>query len=180
MTEEEFGPIAMLLHVAYKTQPDAVRFDKQALTVWYTMLQDLDAGILKKAVVNIIARSPYQPRISDVRAEYAALTHPPKLSDQEAWAVVRDAIRGSVDFKDLPPDVQAAVVDPAQLWEWGQLESKQVDTVIQALFKKSYAAVLERQRDAAILGQIGTAAGAYAGIEQKARKALEVKDADSN
>lgn len=175
MTQEEFAQIAMLLHVAYKTQADAVRFDKDSLTVWFTMLQDLDADILKAAVINLIARSPYQPRISDVRLEYARITQPQRMSEQEAWATVRDAIRGSTKFEELPGDIQEAVVDKAQLWEWGQCESKQVDTVIQALFKKSYAAVLERKQTEAVLGKIGTAAGAFA-LEVKRRRELEVHD----
>ena len=174
MKQEEFAQIAMLLHVAYKTQADAVRFDKDALNVWFTMLQDLDADILKAAVVNLIARSPYQPRISDVRQEYARITQPPRLSEQEAWSLVRDAIRGSTAFEELPEDIRDAVVDRAQLWEWGQCESKQVDTVIQALFKKSYAAVLERKNAEAVLGRIGTPAGGYA-LEVKKRKELEVR-----
>lgn len=177
MTREEFGEIAMLLHVAYKTQADAVQFnDEETLTVWYIMLQDLDAETLKKAVVNLIARSPYQPRISDVRLEYARISQPKPLTEQEAWVIVRKAIRGNETYDNLPPDIQAAVVDPAQLWEWGQCESKQVDTVIQSLFKKSYTAVLADRQAQAVLGMIGTRAGACAAIEVGRRERLEAKD----
>lgn len=169
MTRVEFSKIILLLNAAYKSKDYVMIADKMQADMWFEMLKDLEYEVCAKAVRNLIARSPYEPKISDLRSEYARLVQPQYMTAQEAWSVVRDAIRGSVPFEDLPKIIQEAVVDKAQLWEWGQCESKQVDTVIQGYFKKAYETVVNRKVDDAVIGQIGAKDGAFY-IEEKIRR----------
>lgn len=174
MSREEFSKIILLLNAAYKQKDYTMISDKMQADLWYEMLSDLDYAICTKAVRNLISRSPYPPKISDIRGEYARLIQPQQMTAQEAWAIVRDAIRGSTKFEELPKIIQETVVDSSQLWEWGQCPSKEVDTVIQGYFKKAYETVLNRKMDEAIIGQIGAKDGAYA-IAEKVAERLEAK-----
>lgn len=74
------------------------------------------------------------------------------MSDMEAWAAVRKAIKNSnyharEEFNLLPELVQSVVVTPDNLFEWAKLNSQEVSTVIQSNFVKSYRAAVERQKE---------------------------------
>ena len=73
------------------------------------------------------------------------------MSDMEAWAAVRKAIRNSnyharEEFDRLPELIQSVVVTPENLIEWAKLNSQEVSTVIQSNFTKSYRAAVERRK----------------------------------
>lgn len=169
MTRTEFSKIILLLNAAYKTKDYVMIADKMQADMWYEMLKDLEYEICTKAVRNLVARSPYEPKISDVRSEYARLVQPKYMTAQEAWTIVRDAIRGNTAFEELPSIIQETVVDSSQLWEWGQCSSREVDTVIQGYFKKAYDNVVNRKVDDVVIGQIGAKDGEYF-IEEKVQR----------
>ena len=185
MTRTEFSKIILLLNAAYKSKDGAMIADKMQADMWFEMLQDLEYEICTKAVRNLVARSPYQPHISDIRSEYARLIQKKQPSEQEAWAIVREAIRDSYyhaseHFDEFPEIIKKAVVDPGQLREWGQCKSEQVDTVIQSLFKRNYNSVLERERDEAVIGLIGAKDGAYAITERNVERLGLSKEDDND
>ena len=174
MTFEEFKAIAKTLNAIYEDKGALMFETKEKMLAWYACLKDLDYEILSKAVKNHMLTSKFKPTIPELREAYARLVLPQYPTAQEAWAIVRDGIRGSVPFEDLPEIIQAAVVDKAQLWEWGQCESKQVDTVIQGLFKKAYEVTVQRRFEDAVLGDVGARAGTM--IEAHEQFKLEVKE----
>ena len=174
MTFEEWKDVAKTLNAIYEDKGGLMFETKEKILAWYTCLQDLDYQILCKAVRNHVINNKFRPSIPELRQEYVKLTTPQYPTAQEAWAIVRDGIRGSVPFEDLPEIIQATVVDKAQLWEWGQCESKQVDTVIQGLFKKAYETTVQRRFEDAVLGDVGARAGTM--IEAHERMKLEVKE----
>lgn len=178
MTREEFaGKIAPAIDVI---NGGKMLFDSvEKAEVWYRCLSDLDVKMCEKAVLNLALTHTYGIKIADIRKAYAELVTASDLPVEEAWAICREAIRGTYTFESLPEDVRKAVVDPMILWEWGQLSSKEVDTVIQGYFRKSYESVLERKKEDAVLGAIGAKAGAFA-LERKERMRLEVHDEDNN
>ena len=103
------------------------------------------------------------------------------MTEQQAWSIVREAIRDSLyhaneHFDEFPDIVKKAVVDPMQLAEWGQCESSEVDTVIQSLFKRQFRTLLDQEAEDAVLGQIGARVGELIGIEQKTQERLVAKD----
>ncbi len=74
------------------------------------------------------------------------------MSDMEAWATVRKAIRNSnyharEEFDLLPELVKSVIVTPKNLIEWAKLNSHEVSTVIQSNFTRSYRAAVERQKE---------------------------------
>ena len=178
MEKSEWKEVAMMLNVLYDDGKSLMfeKDDLEKMQAWYSCLCDLEYVGVAKAVKNIALKSPYRPKVSDIRKEYVNITQKPYMSEQEAWATVRDAIRGNVPFEDLPKIIQETVVDSAQLWEWGQCSSHEVDTVIQSLFKRQYQTIVDRHTEDAVLGQIGVKVGELIGIEQKTQERLGVKD----
>lgn len=181
MERVEFSKIVLVLNAAYRNNGKPMIEDKMQADVWYEMLKDLDYNVAEKAVKNMIARSPYQPTIADVRKEYARLVSAPAIGEGEAWAMVRDAIRNGTygateEFEKLPPALQKAVGNPMSLTEWASLTSKEVETVVQSNFLKALRAVQERDKEAAVVGAIGAKDGEYVGIAADVVKMLEVDE----
>lgn len=180
MERIEFSKIVLVLNAAYRNNGKPMIEDKMQADVWYEMLKDLDYAVTEKAVKNMIARSPYQPTIADVRKEYARLVTAPEMGEGEAWALVRDAIRNGTygateEFAKLPPTLQKAVGNPMSLTEWASLSSKEVETVVQSNFLKALRTVQSREKDEAIVGAIGAKDGEYVGIAEQVLNMLEEK-----
>ena len=130
-------------------------------------MKDLDYEIAVAAIKNHICKSPYVPKVSDIRHEYAEITTKQTLTEAEAWSMVREAIRNGYygaeeEFAKLPAEVQEAVGRPSSLTEWSQMESGTVESVIQSYFRKAYSQVITRNKTQALLGEVGTPAGALA------------------
>lgn len=177
MTIDEFAVIAKVMNAAYASG-DVMFTSAKQVEVWHSMLEDLDCEVVKKAVLNLIARSDKKPTIAAIRKEYFDLVVPEAMNEQQAWDMVRDGIRngtyGAVEEFDKFPDViKKAVGSPMSLTEWAALESSQVETIVQSLFKRAYRSALEQQNNARVLGEIGTKAGAMASITESVIKQLE-------
>lgn len=180
MERVEFSKIVLILNAAYRNNGKPMIEDKMQADVWYEMLKDLDYAVAEKAVKNMIARSPYQPTIADVRKEYARLVTAPAMGEGEAWGLVREAIRNGTygateEFAKLPPVLQKAVGNPMSLTEWASLSSKEVETVVYSNFMKALRGVQEREKDSAVVGAIGAKDGEYVGIAEKVLNMLEEK-----
>lgn len=75
-----------------------------------------------------------------------------ELGEQEAWAMVRKALRNSIynadeEYAKLPPTVQKAVGSSANLTEWAQMDTETVESVQQSLFLRSYRTEIQRAKD---------------------------------
>lgn len=77
MTKDEFKPIAKKLSYAYMRE-DFLNSGQQ-LSLWHTMLEDLDAERVDRAATAYIKKNHYPPTIADIRAEYSRL----KSADSE-------------------------------------------------------------------------------------------------
>lgn len=182
MTMDEWKDVAKILNAMYD---DGGRYmfevtDKAKMQTWYSCLSDLDYKVVCIAIKNIAMKSPYKPKISDIRQEYMLITSMPTLNEQAAWDMVRDGIRngtyGAVDeFNKFPEVIQKAVGSPMSLTEWAALESSEVETVVQSLFKRAYRAEVERQSKDNVLGQIGAKAGSMARLAESVADRLESK-----
>ena len=181
MELEEFKNVARTINVLFGTGTKAFFDTKEKVLGWFECLKDLDYAVVSAAVKNLAMRdSKFPPAMSDIRKECMALTNPPSMSEQEAWAIVRAGIRNGTygateEFNSFPADVQKAVVNASALSEWAMLPSDEVDTVIAALFKRQYRSVIESKGKDAVLGQIGTKAGAFAAIAEETAKRLEAR-----
>jgi hypothetical protein len=180
MTFDEWKDVCKMINVMYGDNSKVIFETREKVVAWYSCLEDLSYELVSKAVKNIAMKSKYPPRIADIREECVAMTEQPSITEQEAWSMVRAGIRNGTygaeeEFSRLPSDVQRAVVDASALSDWAMLPSDEVDTVIAALFKRQYRSVIESKGKDAVLGQIGTKAGAFAAIAEETAKRLEAR-----
>lgn len=155
MTErEDFMKLVTVLRAAYSSEKFMP--DKQSAIVWYEMLKDIDYQTLMQGCYKLIQSSPYPPTIADIRASCASLQTVERLTDLEAWALVRKALSNGTygaeqEFAKLPPLVQKAVGSPANIREMAQADLDSVATVFQSQFLRAYRAETQRAADMAKL-----------------------------
>lgn len=153
-TKDEFMQLVAVLRAAYSSEKFMP--DKQSALVWYEMLKDIDYPVLMQGCYKLIQSSPYPPTIADIRASCASLQTVERLTDLEAWALVRKALSNGVygaeqEFAKLPPLVQKAVGSPANIREMAQADLDSVATVFQSQFLRAYRAETQRAADMAKL-----------------------------
>lgn len=155
MTErEDFMKLVTVLRAAYNSEKFMP--DKQSALVWYEMLKDIDYPVLMQGCYKLIQSSPYPPTIADIRASCASLQAVERLTDLEAWSLVRKALSNGVygaemEYAKLPPLVQKAVGTPANIREMAQADMESVATVFQSQFLRAYRAETQRAADMAKL-----------------------------
>ena len=152
--KEDFMKLVAVLRAAYNS--DKFMPDKQSALVWYEMLKDIDYPVLMQGCYKLIQSSPYPPTIADIRASCASLQAVERLSDLEAWAMVRKALSNGTygaeqEYAKLPPLVQRAVGTPAVIREMAQADMESVATVFQSQFLRAYRAEVQRAVDMAKL-----------------------------
>lgn len=177
MTREETLCIMGVLKAAYPAYyRDLSRRDAETVVgLWTEMFADDPAQMVAAAVKALIATDAkgYPPHIGAVKDKLRKLEQPREMTELEAWALVRQAIRGAsmepwsrrlsaasgVDsrtsaernFARLPPLLQKLVGSPAQLAEWGKVEEDKLGTVVQSNFMRSYRARAAQERELAAL-----------------------------
>lgn len=181
MTMQEWREVAQMMNLLY--DDGRLMFesdDKAKLMAWYSCLSDLEYEGVAKAVRNLVMKSPYKPKVADIRKEYVAITTTDVMLEQEAWQYVKLALRNSTygseeEFAALPQIVQDAVVSPDALKEWSQLDSEEVNTVIQSLFKRQFRGVAEQRANSRVIGTLGTKNGELAALAASTAGKLEQK-----
>lgn len=168
MTVDEFQIIAKAIRSVY---PNMLP-DDGARDVWYSMLSDLPYTQVSVALQTHMMTSKFPPTIADLRVNHAEQQH--GLTDLEAWAMVRKAIRnGSYgaeeEYEALPEIVQRAVGSASNLRQWAQSDSGMLET-IEAHFLKAFR--IERDR-AVMDNQIAPHVKAL--LSEMQNKMLEVK-----
>lgn len=153
-TKDEFMQLVAVLRAAYNSEKFMP--DKQSALVWYEMLKDIEYPVLMQGCYKLIQSSPYPPTIADIRASCASLQTVERLTDLEAWALVRKALSNGTygaeqEFAKLPPLVQKAVGSPANIREMAQADLDSVATVFQSQFLRAYRAETQRAADMAKL-----------------------------
>lgn len=128
----------------------------EMVDMWTEMFECFDVNVVMAALKTYVATdtSGFAPAIGKImeiiRSFQTAGTE--EMSDLEAWSLVRTAIKDGTyhsaeRFDELPKIVQKVVGSPGNLREWAGLDSKEVSTVIQSHFLKSYRVEVKRQQD---------------------------------
>lgn len=167
MNLKEAGAVMDVLTVSYpqfyRNQGDEDKY--MAAKLWAEMFADDQLELVLAAVKAFIAADDagFPPTVGKIKASIVKLTKPPELdmSEMEAWTIVRRAIHGSyleewsrkmrpdgsytlasaeVNFEKLPPLLQQIVGGPENLAEWNKLDDKQLNTVLQSNFMRSFRA----------------------------------------
>lgn len=147
MTRDEFGIIVKALKAVY-TAPTFIP-DKDAFNVWYGLLKDIDYQTVNKAVQSYMTTESKLPTIADIRSKAMQFNYSEQPNELEAWALVSKALSNGYyganeEYEKLPPLVQKAVGNPANIREWSQLDFKAL-SVIQSNFERTYRAVAKRE-----------------------------------
>lgn len=128
---------------------------KNTVTAWHLCLSDYDYNLAQAGLKVFLTSDtkgfpPVVGQIIDgihriMRYESDSLT------ELDAWGLVYKAVCNSYynsesEFCKLPDIVQRAVGNPARLKEWSQLDIKDIQTIIQSNFMRSFRAVQENER----------------------------------
>lgn len=124
------------------------------VNLWAEMFADDPYPVVAMAVKALIKTrvSTFPPGIGEITEQIQKITQPEELSEMEAWALVSRAVRNSAynsqrEFDRLPEVVQRVVGSPKQLFEWSQMDSDIVNSVISSNFQRSYRARAKNERE---------------------------------
>lgn len=165
MEKDEFKVFVKCMNSLFSTNEKPLIGDQYKFDLWFSMLKDLEYKKACDALKNYAMLNRFPPTVADIRKEAATLSMTaPEMTEQEAWAKVRLAIRnGSYgaesEFEALPEEIQKAVGTAASIRSWAQMPTDDVESVIQSQFLRSYRTVMQRKQENAILGVLGTQRG---------------------
>ena len=163
MTEQETKSVLAYLSATWDMAKD--KDPRQVLAVWHDIFRQDDARLVQAAAKLYVSQEKFAPKPADIREKIKQLTAEREQTEMEAWNQVRRAIRGAsmeswsrtltedgpgepsavVQFKRLPMHLQQIVGSPEQPADWEKLDSKQLDTVIQSNFMRSYRSIVEER-----------------------------------
>lgn len=161
MNKTETAKIMAVLKAAYpQYYKDKSKQElEQAVELWQDMFDsepyaEVAAGI--KAFMTSETKG-FPPSIGQVKERIASLTRPQyAMTEQEAWSFVKKALRNSAygyleEYEKLPETVKAVVGSPSVLREWGQVDMRELDTVVASNFMRSYRERVQHEREYAAL-----------------------------
>jgi hypothetical protein len=156
MTMSETVGIMAVLEVAYPKfyANKTVEEKNSAIDLWTKLFKSDDVKIVTEAVQAMICTLEFPPAIADIKKKIALLTRAPAPTEFEAWVTVKKAIsyyNSEENFKNLPPILQKLVGSHTQLREWAIIETKQLETVVQSNFMRSYAARVQQIKEYSML-----------------------------
>lgn len=155
ITEKQFKVLIKAMKAVYPQETFLP--DEDAARVWFELLKDMDYKSLSYAVQKHMMTSVYPPTIADLRKQTVDLVPGTQdMSELAAWSLVRQAISNSAyhseeEFSKLPPMVQKALGNPANLREMALMDMDTVNSVEQSHFLRSYRAVMDREKEKAVL-----------------------------
>ena len=146
---EEARKIIAVMMVSY---PNFKPIDTELMaTTWADMLAEYTYEQVNTALRCYITsdKSGFAPAIGQIVDKIKTVSEPQQLNELEAWSLVSKALSNGYyganeEYKKLPPLVQKAVGDPANIREWAQLDFKAL-SVIQSNFERVYRAVAKRE-----------------------------------
>lgn len=124
------------------------------VALWEEMFREDDPQVVALAVKAHIAndKKGFPPHIGAIKEAMVKITTPEEMTEQEAWALVAEAVRNGTygaekEFEALPPVVQRLVGSPRQLREWAVTDSHELQTVVASNFQRSYRARAAHERE---------------------------------
>ena len=155
VTREQFSVLVKGMKAVYTAE--GFLPDKDAFDVWFALLKDIEYHTLSAAIQKYMMTSRRIPTVADIREQATFLAEPPDdQTELAAWSLVRQAISNSAyhseeEFRKLPPLVQKALGNPANLREMALMDMDTVNSVEQSHFIRAYRAVVDRQKEVARL-----------------------------
>ena len=152
MTRDETKELLMMIRAMYPNFNVKTEEMTPTINAWHLMLEEYPAEAAKAALQIYVKtnNSGFAPSVSQLIGCMYAPKANEQLSEGEAWALVKEAIRdgnyGSEErFNELPPLVQRAVGTPNMIHYWASCDADDVNTVIMSNFQRTYRALLSKQ-----------------------------------
>ena len=131
---------------------------EDTVRLWEDMFKPDEYALVAAAVKALIETDDkgYPPSIGNVKAKLRLISGGDEMTELDAWEVVSRALRNSTygsreEFEKFPPVIKRLVGSPAQLREWGTMDSETVHSVVASNFQRSYKAIAQREREIAKL-----------------------------
>lgn len=128
------------------------------LNLWAELFADDDAKLVAAALKAIIVAEnrEFAPQIGTIKEQMRKLTAPDEMSEAEAWARIRKAIRNAdyepvKEYKKLPEVLKKLVGSPSQLHEWAMMDSETLNSVVASNVQRAYRTVQARESERAKL-----------------------------
>lgn len=153
MNREETKMIITMLSSIYVNEFSKLSEDKvkQMIDVWTTLFEDEDANKIATVTKAYLKSSTnaFMPTPAMLINQAYELFTPKGMTEQEAWNCISQAIQNSgynakAEYDDLPKEIQA-ICTPGMLYEWSQMDSSVVQSVVASNFQRSFK-VKEKQR----------------------------------
>jgi len=123
-----------------------------AVNCWWKMFEEDDSRIVACAVKSYITTDTkgFPPAIGQIKAIMAKLMAPETMTEVEAWALIKKAIRNSVynavEEHAKLPEILQNITSPDQLKDWALADIGD-ESVIASNFMRSYRAKLKRSEE---------------------------------
>lgn len=113
-----------------------------AVNLWCEIFADVDAALVRTAVIRVILNNKFPPTIADIVGKIRELTTKQEMSEMEAWGYIKKALKSSYycakeEWEFLPEEVRC-IVSPDLLRTWCTVDIGDLETVIQSNFIRSY------------------------------------------
>ena len=146
-----------ILKVIVDTYPNFKLEDiSSTIDAWYFFLADYDYRVISMALKTYVQTngSGFAPSVSQLIALTNVVEDYSVLNESEAWGLVRKAIsngnyHAEDEFDKLPELVQKAVGRAANIKEWAQLQTSEVETVVSSNFMRNYRVEVQRAKEVA-------------------------------
>lgn len=152
MTRDEFKILVKGMKAVYAQQTFLP--DKDAFDMWFALLQDLPYKLANVAIQKHMLTEKFPPTPAEIREKAAQMIEVPEteMSELEAWAFVRKAIRNSgyhaqEEFDKLPEACREAVGNAANLEEWAKMDYEKVESVGQSHFIRNFRTAVLRIKE---------------------------------
>jgi hypothetical protein len=159
MTRDDTKKILMRIQTTYpnwKPQGDL----SLVIDVWHEYLEAYTYQEILGAVKAYVLSdtSGFAPTVGQLVGKLHGMMKSiePELGGLEAWSMVSKALRNGYygaeeEYAKLPPLVQKAVGNPANLRNWSQSDLKSIETVIMSQFLNAYRAECSRANELAMI-----------------------------
>lgn len=131
---------------------------EDTVRLWEDMFKYDEYALVAAAVKGLIESDSkgFPPHIGAVKEKLRLITGGDEMTELDAWEVVSRALRNSTygsreEFEKFPPIIKRLVGSPAQLREWGAMDSETVHSVVASNFQRSYKVIAQREREIAKL-----------------------------
>ena len=144
MNQQETNKILALMVEVYPKFNES-RNPQVTSRLWSALFADEPYEWVEKAFMAYVATDTrgFPPSPGAIKEKIMQLSGQEEPTELEAWdkvykAICRSGYNSREEFEKLPKGIREIVGSPRQLFEWSQMDSDEVNTVVASNFQRSY------------------------------------------